>query len=417
MRIVIFEDSISDNFYPLSLTRPLWDLRMGLFTFAQRTARIAAKEFPDASIAYCGREELAGLCRELDPSAAYNDALFDDDVLYVNALFAPATLGIESGTALVRGGRLAIARTSGDGAPRLHDAAWADSAGLKCAELGQDEVLIDHIWRIPLINGAMINRDFGLLESKGEQLLYNGVTFLGDPGRIHIGSNVTIDPCVVIDARKGSVVIGDGAQIDPFTRIEGPCAIGENCVVLGAKMREGCSFGPSCRVGGEVEEAVFQAHSNKYHDGFIGHAYVGEWVNLGALTTNSDLKNDYSSVKLYRPGGIVDTGETKVGCFIGDFVKTSIGTLMNTGSVLATGSMTVMSGRMTPQHVPPFARFIKNELRDPGSASPVIETAKTACSRRKKKLPAAMESLLVRIYRESAKVRKDESEQWNAALK
>ena len=79
--------------------------------------------------------------------------------------------------------------------------------------------------------------------------------------------------------------------------------------------------------------------------------------------------------------------------------------------------MTVMSGRMTPQHVPPFARFIKNELRDPGSASPVIETAKTACSRRKKKLPAAMESLLVRTYRESAKVRKDESEQWNAALK
>lgn len=417
MRIVIFEDSTHDNFYPLSLTRPLWGLRMGLFTFAERAALIADREFPHASIAYCGREELSELCRETDPSAAYNDALFDDDVLYVNALYAPESLSIESGTALVRGGRLALARTSGDGAPRLYDGAWAKAAGLTCSELSDEAVFIDHIWRIPLVNGAMINRDFGLLGSKGEQLLYNGVTFLGDPGHIHIGANVSIDPCVVIDARKGRVVIGDGTQIDPFTRIEGPCAIGANCVVLGAKMREGCSLGPNCRVGGEVEEAVFQAHSNKYHDGFIGHAYVGEWVNLGALTTNSDLKNDYSSVKIYRPGGIIDTGETKVGCLIGDFVKTSIGTLMNTGSVLATGSMTVMSGRMTPPHVPPFARFIKNEIRDPGSASAVIATAKTACSRRKKKLPDAMETLLCTIYRGSEKVRKDESEQWNAALK
>jgi UDP-N-acetylglucosamine diphosphorylase/glucosamine-1-phosphate N-acetyltransferase len=232
-----------------------------------------------------------------------------------------------------------------------------------------------------------------------------------------VGHDVTIDPCTVIDARKGAVVIGDRAQIDSFSRIEGPCCIGDGCVVLGAKMREGCSFGPNCRVGGEVEEAVFQAHSNKYHDGFIGHAYVGEWVNLGALTTNSDLKNDYSTVKIYRPGGIVDTGETKVGCLIGDFVKTSIGTLINTGSVIGTGAMSVMSGRMTPPHIPPFARFLKNELRDPGSADAVTATAKIACSRRKKTLPAAMESLLGRIYREGTAARKDEMEQWNAALK
>jgi UDP-N-acetylglucosamine diphosphorylase/glucosamine-1-phosphate N-acetyltransferase len=419
MRIVIFEDSTHDNFYPLSLTRPLWDLRMGLFTFAERIARIASRDCPGAQIAYSGRDELAALCRGLDSSVLYNEALFDDDILFVNALFAPVSLSLESGTAFVSGGRLAAARTMKVTAPmdRLHDAAWARSAGLNITELPQDAVLIDHVWQIPLVNGTMINTDFPLLEARGNSQPQIGVTFLGEQGHIHIGSGVTIDPCVVIDARRGCVVIDDGVQIDPFTRIEGPCAIGKNCVVLGAKLREGCSFGPSCRIGGEVEEAVFQAHSNKYHDGFIGHAYIGEWVNLGALTTNSDLKNDYSSVSVYRPGGIADTGETKVGCLIGDFVKTSIGTLINTGSVLGTGSMAVMSGRMTPPHLPPFCRYIKNGMRDPGGADAVIATAGIACSRRKKVLPQAMEILLREIYRSGSSVRKDEMEKWNAALK
>ena len=88
----------------------------------------------------------------------------------------------------------------------------------------------------------------------------------------------------------------------PFTRIEGPCYVGKKSILLGAKCREGMSIGPMCRVGGEVEESIIQGYSNKYHDGFLGHAYVGEWVNLGALTTNSDLKNDYSSVSVTLDG-------------------------------------------------------------------------------------------------------------------
>ena len=107
---------------------------------------------------------------------------------------------------------------------------------------------------------------------------------------------------VVIDAEHGPVYLDEGVEVHPFTRIEGPCYVGRNSILLGCKCREGNSIGPMCRVGGEVEESIIHGYSNKYHDGFLGHAYVGQWVNLGALTTNSDLKNDYSNVSIVLDG-------------------------------------------------------------------------------------------------------------------
>ena len=165
---------------------------------------------------------------------------------------------------------------------------------------------------------------------------------------------------VVIDAEHGPVYIDEGAEIHPFTRIEGPCYVGKKSILLGAKCREGNSIGPMCRVGGEVEESIIHGYSNKYHDGFLGHAYVGEWVNLGALTTNSDLKNDYSSVSVMLDGHTpIDTGSTKVGSLIGDHTKTSIGTLLNTGAYV---------GAMAPDRRPPASRCRSSSPRSPGSS-------------------------------------------------
>ena len=103
-------------------------------------------------------------------------------------------------------------------------------------------------------------------------------------------------------------------MIHPFTRVEGPCYIGKQSVLLGAKCRQGNTIGPICRVGGEVEQSILQGYTNKYHDGFLGHAYVGQWVNLGAGTTNSDLRNDYGRVKVVLDGRTaIDTGSNKFG--------------------------------------------------------------------------------------------------------
>ncbi|MGL4370714.1 MAG: putative sugar nucleotidyl transferase, partial [Spirochaetota bacterium] len=290
-------------------------------------------------------------------------------------------------------------------------------SGLPKKELSPDAFFPEFIWNMILSNGDMIRRDYPLIDTEKNRRENYQVTFQGDASQIYIGDNVSIDPFVVIDARKGPVIIQDGCEINPFTRREGPCSIGRDCVLLGAKVREGCSFGPACRIGGEVEDSIFQSFSNKYHDGFIGHAYIGQWVNLGALTTNSDLKNDYSAVKVYLPGGLRDTGSAKAGCIIGDFVKTGIGTLLNTGSVLGTGSMAVMSGRMTPPHLPAFCRFIKNEIRPAGSTASVVETARTVSARRKQKFPAAMETLLESLYRAQAQERDRTADEWNSALK
>ena len=125
----------------------------------------------------------------------------------------------------------------------------------------------------------------------------------GSRSDIFVGRGAEVHPMVVLDAEHGPIYIDEGAEIHPFTRIEGPCYIGRKSILLGAKCREGNSIGPMCRIGGEVEESIIQGYSNKYHDGFLGHAYVGQWVNLGALTTNSDLKNDYGRVRnhLGRP--------------------------------------------------------------------------------------------------------------------
>ena len=292
-----------------------------------------------------------------------------------------------------------------------------DACGLAVKDGVEAYKLFSYIWNCVLDNGAQIRRDYSLIDQKKNRRADYQVTFQGDETQIYIEEGVRIDPFVVIDVRKGPVIIRKGTEINPFTRIEGPSAIGENCMLLGAKVREGCSFGSVCKIGGEVEDAVFQSYSNKYHDGFIGHAYVGEWVNLGALTTNSDLKNDYSAVKAFLPGGMRDTGETKVGCMIGDYVKTSIGTLLNTGSVLGTGAMVVMSGRMTPPHLPDFCRFIKDEIRDPGNAQSVVDTARTVCGRRNTVFPAAMEKLLNDLYAKQKNERKREADEWNSALK
>ena len=215
----------------------------------------------------------------------------------------------------------------------------ADSLDALLASAKQNLPLADaklptwnYIWDLILANPAQLTEDFraaGRSGIDGEAQVEDPVAIRGSRSDIFVGRGAKIHPMVVLDAEHGPIYIDEDVEIHPFTRIEGPCYIGRNSILLGAKCREGNSIGPLCRIGGEVEESIIQGYSNKYHDGFLGHAYVGQWVNLGALTTNSDLKNDYSEVKITLDGRTqLSTGSTKVGALIGDHAKTSIGTLL-----------------------------------------------------------------------------------------
>ena len=162
-----------------------------------------------------------------------------------------------------------------------------------------------------------------------------------------------MEPGVLIDTRDGPVSLGEGVEVRAGTRLEGPLRAGEGARLLGGSM-SGLSAGPFSYLRGELEDVIAFGYCNKAHDGFIGHAVLGRWVNLGAMTTNSDLKNNYGTVRIGPPDAAVDTGLVKLGSLIGDHVKTGIGVLLNTGTVVGAGS-NVFGAAIQDKWIPPFS--------------------------------------------------------------
>jgi UDP-N-acetylglucosamine diphosphorylase/glucosamine-1-phosphate N-acetyltransferase len=166
-------------------------------------------------------------------------------------------------------------------------------------------------------------------------------------------------------------------------------------VVLGGSCAD-ISVGPVCKVHGELEACVILGYTNKAHDGFLGHAMLGCWVNLGALTTNSDLKNNYGTIRMWTPAGEVDTGEQKLGCFLGDHVKTGIGLMLNTGTVVGAGS-NLFGAIQPPKYVPPF-RWGSGERLVPYELDRFLDTARAVLKRRGVALDDRMRAMLERAW-------------------
>jgi UDP-N-acetylglucosamine diphosphorylase / glucose-1-phosphate thymidylyltransferase / UDP-N-acetylgalactosamine diphosphorylase / glucosamine-1-phosphate N-acetyltransferase / galactosamine-1-phosphate N-acetyltransferase len=179
-----------------------------------------------------------------------------------------------------------------------------------------------------------------------------GSLVLGDPAHL-ISLGAGVEPGVVFDLRQGAVVLDQGSEVRSGTRLEGPIYVGPGTRVLGGFLR-GSVFGPECRVRGEVSASVFLGFANKSHDGFVGHSVVGQWVNLGAGTTTSNLKNTYGTVRLEVDGERIETGRQNLGSLIGDHAKTAIGTMLGTGTVISAGA-NVFGPSTPPKFVPPFA--------------------------------------------------------------
>jgi len=178
--------------------------------------------------------------------------------------------------------------------------------------------------------------------------------------------------------------------------------VGADSTIFGGQVGTS-TIGPVCKLRGEVADSVLLGYTNKAHDGYLGHALVGLWVNLGALTTNSDLKNNYGSVTVWTPTGPVDTGLMKVGCFLGDHVKTGIGTVLNTGSVIGTGS-NVFGGGMPPTFVPAFSWGSRSDLTD-YRLDKFLEGAERAMSRRDITMTPGTRSIFERAWHATAEAR------------
>lgn len=179
-----------------------------------------------------------------------------------------------------------------------------------------------------------------------------GTIVLGNVAAVGL-RGAELEPGVVLDARKGAIVLERGVQVRSGTRLEGPFWAGAGTLLLGGQMRH-TSVGPQCRLHGEISTSVFTGYTNKSHDGFIGHSVIGEWVNIGAGTITSNLKNTYGPIRLDVGEQRIETQRTNLGALIGDHVKTAIGTLLPTGTVLGAGANLFGSPR-APKYVAPFA--------------------------------------------------------------
>jgi len=406
MKLVIFEDDQFDRFLPIAWVRGVFELKNGATTLAQKIERAAGRK-ADALIV---RDYVAPVLRHRSGSAAVNDLskCSGDEVLFVNARVigtefkVPATPG-----AAWKGEQLAVWRTK-DNVTGIQDYASLAAAAGKAPRSEFTGGWFEWIWDVMLSNPEHIKKDFVAAGKSGiEGTMHERAVVFGPRDQVYIGKGAEIHPFVCIDTRNGPVTLEEGVEVHPFTRIEGPCYVGAKSILLGAKIREGTSIGPMCRVGGEVEESIIHGYSNKYHDGFLGHAYVGEWVNLGALTTNSDLKNDYSTVSLMMGGKTIDTGSTKVGSFIGDHVKTSICTLLNTGTVVGTASILVATGAPLPKYIPAFAWFLNGVVSKGFGLNAIVDTARTAMGRRKVTMTPEDEALLRKVFELTAEERLD----------
>ena len=212
---------------------------------------------------------------------------------------------------------------------------------------------IERPWDLVTKNGAHLERDFAAAGKAGVSNRHLAkLALVGPVDRLWVHETARIDPYTVFDTTNGPIILGPNVWVQPFSRIEGPCAIGADSQLFRANLRGCVSIGPNCRIGGEVEAAIVHGHSNKYHEGFLGHAYIGEWVNLGAITSNSDLRNDYGEVFVPLQGDPVPTGQAKVGCFIGDHTRTGMGSMLNTGTAIGVMCNVLPAGILLAQTRP-----------------------------------------------------------------
>jgi UDP-N-acetylglucosamine diphosphorylase/glucosamine-1-phosphate N-acetyltransferase len=413
--VCVFEDEQNEFFLPIAYTRPVYDLLCGAKTLYQKIAGA----YTACEIRHLCRPHLIRIATNGDRLSLVGsrDGRVAEQVLFVNgrilATDALSDLISPEGKdcLFVAGDELAAARLSG---PRLgigtkwiaeQDTASILSALAREVHIERIELPMVHFpWDLIHANGSEIRADFAQIHA-GELGEVHSAATVYAPQNVYVAQHAEVMAGAVIDARDGPVIIETGARIEPGSYIQGPAYIGPYSRVVTARIREDTSIGPYCRIGGEVECTIFHGYSNKYHDGFIGHSYFGEWVNLGALTTTSDLKNTYGTVRVDVKGRAMDTGLTKLGSIVGDHVKLGIGVLLNSGSTIGTGC-NLFGGGMLPKVVPCFIWGGNGEFQE-YDFERMLETAQIAMSRRDVEQTEAHNEVLRFVFEMTAPLRRE----------
>lgn len=349
--LYLYDDATARGFEPFTVTRPVSELRAGAEVIRKRWERVAARR----ATGFISSPSLADF-EEFDAPRAVTTGA----VLAAGSVIASSRCVVALNEVLATGdsqwdcgGRVCAVRLRSD----LPASALLDgSASLDdLATAGESRALagrwVDAVWDFVAQLSPQLHDDLAALTPtiRTSTLMYDSI----GSHSLTVEEDARIEPYVIFDATAGPIMVRRGASVAAFTRVVGPCYIGADAAIVGDRVAN-CSIGEMSKIRGEMSSSIVLGHSNKGHTGFVGHSYLGRWVNLGAGTTTSNLKNTYGSVQLWTPQGVRDTGQQFLGTLFGDHGKTGIGTMLTTGAVIGAGA-NVFGAAMPPKYVPPFA--------------------------------------------------------------
>jgi UDP-N-acetylglucosamine diphosphorylase/glucosamine-1-phosphate N-acetyltransferase len=360
MKILLHDNQLHLRFAPLTLTRPVGNLRMGILTNDERWQKL----IPGVEVFFATEEYL---------TAKFKTAENVD--LIVNAAVIPSeelvleTLNLKEGDLLFQGNN------------------WLVKNGIDASnkiEFKGNLVILENRWDIYQHNGLVLKSDFDLItKGRFSQPLSTTNTVLGDKNQIFLEEGAQVEASI-LNVKEGPIYLGKNAEIMEGSVVRGALALCESAgLKISTKVYGPTTLGPHCKVGGEVNNVVFQAYSNKGHDGFLGNSVIGEWCNLGADTNSSNLKNNYSKVSAYsyETEKIEPTDVQFMGVIMGDHSKSGINTMFNTATVV--GVSANIYGADFPEKV--IDSFVWGGASGfvPFKLDKAIEVAKAMMSRRR----------------------------------
>jgi UDP-N-acetylglucosamine diphosphorylase/glucosamine-1-phosphate N-acetyltransferase len=402
--IIVYEDPGWQRLLPLVYLRAVFQLRCGMRDLLGRACSLMAGGRPEL---WC-RSELSEVVAEqadlsVNGSCPQQTLLLNGRGLWQSL---PDVSSHNQSWVGVAGNQIACVFADADLSAKLRPDVMLDEAqtrgvlaGLPRHDVSDCVRLMAWPWELVLANEKAILEDWTTVNQVGMFGRLDGGSHLLGEDAIFIGEGTRIYPCVVIDAEDGPVWIGENVTVMPHSYIQGPTYIGDGSLIQpGAVVHEGTTIGPVCKVGGEIEASILQGYSNKQHDGFLGHSYVGQWVNIAADCVNSDLKNTYGSVRVPINGYEVDSGEQFVGMFVGDHSKAGINVSFPTGSVV--GFCSSVFASVSPKFVPSFA-WIDGQHVTRYDEKRGVAIGKTVMGRRKKVMGQTEERAFLAITRQA----------------
>jgi len=390
--VYLYDDAHGRTFEPFALTRPIGELRAGALLVRERWARALGAEVAG----HIGAPILAGF-EETRSAPMIGASTIPAGSWIVNARFAPALDRAPNGDLLHADGRVAAVRIDRDlASDTLADGSF-ELDSFSTQRVAPSQIggwWMEGVWDYVRHLVPMLEADVPILGASTHKGLPRGAIGIGEHP-VFVAEGATVEPSVCFDTTAGPILLSAGSRVMAFTRLVGPLFVGPHSILTTDRI-SASSIGDTCKVHGELSTTIMVGHSNKGHDGFVGHSMMGRWVNLGAGTITSNLKNTYGPVQLWTPGGLRDSGMQFLGTFFGDHAKAGIGTRLTTGCVLGAGA-NVFGAEMMPKVVAPFA-WGETDNFETYRVDKFLESVERMMARREQTLREGMRAQLVRAH-------------------